>query len=157
MNWKKIAVGLLAVAVIGFGAFQAYLYSIKVYASEPVFQTSQGALDGYDAVAYFTESKPVAGKPEFRAEWQGARWYFASAENLAVFHADPARYAPQYGGYCAYAVGSGYTAKSDPLAWHVENGKLYLNFDSSVREQWMAKRSELITSADRNWPGVIQD
>lgn len=157
MNWRKILVGVLAVAVVGFGGFQAYLYSIKYYASEPVFQTANGAIDGYDVVAYFTESKPVMGKPEFSDEWSGARWHFATAENLAAFRANPQRYAPQFGGYCAYAVGSGYTAKSDPQAWHIEDGKLYLNFDTSVREQWLPKRRELMAAGERNWPGVIQD
>ena len=157
MNWWKISIGIAAVAVIGFGAFQAYLYSIKIYADEPVFQTSQGAIDGYDAVAYFTESKAIIGKPEFSTQWNGAQWRFASAANLAEFQAQPEKYAPQFGGYCAFAVGSGYTAKSDPQAWHVEGGKLYLNFDSSVQAQWMAQRGELIAAGERNWPGVIQD
>ena len=157
MNWRKISIGIAAVAVIGFGAFQAYLYSIKIYADEPVFQTSQGAIDGYDAVAYFTESKALAGKPELSTQWNGAQWRFASAANLAEFKAQPEKYAPQFGGYCAFAVGSGYTAKSDPHAWHVEGGKLYLNYDSSVQSQWMPRRGELIAAGQRNWPGVIQD
>lgn len=157
MKLRKIFITVVVVAAVGFGAFQAYLYSIKIYASEPVFQTSQGAIDGYDAVAYFKEAKPVAGKAEFSTEWNGARWQFSSADNLAEFQASPERYAPQYGGYCAFAVANGYTAKSDPSAWHIEAGKLYLNFDASVREQWLARRSEFIAAALRNWPGVIQD
>ncbi len=157
MTWRKLLLGVAALAVVGFGAFQTYLYSIKYYATEPVYQTSRGALDGTDVVAYFTESKAVAGKPEFSMDWNGARWHFSSAENLALFRASPERYAPQFGGYCAFAVGSGYTAKTDAQAWHIENGKLYLNFDPSVREQWMTKRNELIAAGERNWPRVLED
>lgn len=157
MNWRKAIIGVVALAMLGFGAFQGYLYSIHYYTEDPVFQTANGALDGYDAVSYFTEGGPTAGKPEHSLEWSGARWQFASAENLALFRASPERYAPQFGGYCAFAVGSGYTAKSDPQAWHVENGKLYLNFDSSVREQWMTRRAELIAAAQTHWPQVLKD
>lgn len=157
MNWKKILLGLGVLVVLGFGGFQTYLYSIKYYADKPVFQTASGAIDGYDAVAYFTESKPVMGKAEFSTEWNGARWQFANAQNLALFSANPEGYAPQFGGYCAFAVGRGYTAKSDPLAWHVQDGKLYLNYNPEVQQQWMTQRSELIAAGVRNWPGVLED
>jgi YHS domain-containing protein len=157
MNWKKLAIGVVAVAVLGFAGFHGYLYSIKVYATEPVYQTSRGALDGYDPVAYFNESKPAQGKPEFTHQWNGADWHFASAENLAAFQAEPERYAPQFGGYCAYAVASGYTAKTSPDAWHIDSGKLYLNYDTSVQAKWEEGKQEFIKTGEQNWPGVIQD
>ncbi len=81
------------------------------------------ALDGYDSVAYFKENLPREGKPEFTADYDGAKWQFASAENRDAFSNDPAKYAPQYGGYCAWAVGHNYTAKGDPQAWKVVDNK----------------------------------
>ena len=156
-KWKKLAVVIALLGAAGFAAFQAYLYSIGYYATAPVQQTARGALDGYDAVSYFSPEGPVQGRPEFSTDWNGARWQFSSAAHLAAFQREPERYAPQFGGYCAYAVGSGYTARSDPAAWHVENGRLYLNFDAAVREQWLARRQELIAAGERNWPGVLQD
>lgn len=157
MKLKKILIGLAVVAVIGFGGFQAFMYSIGYYATAPVYQTSRGALDGYDPVAFFTDGKPAAGRDELTHDWNGAVWRFASAENLAAFRQEPERYAPQFGGYCAFAVANGYTAKSDPEAWHIADGRLYLNFDSSVREQWLAKKAEFIRAAAENWPAVIRD
>ncbi|MGH8481461.1 MAG: YHS domain-containing (seleno)protein [Nevskiaceae bacterium] len=157
MLLKKILIAVAALAVLGFGAWHAYLYSLGLYATAPVYQTSRGALDGYDPVAFFTDGAPTAGKPELSHEWNGATWHFASAGNLATFRAAPERYAPQFGGYCAYAVANGYTAKTAPEAWHIADGKLYLNFDLSVRDRWLADKAEFIAAGGRNWPGVLQD
>lgn len=157
MKLKAIVIGLAVVAAIGFGAYQAFLYSLAIYATDPVYQTSRGALDGYDAVAFFRSGAPTAGRPELAHEWNGATWHFASAENLAAFRSAPDSFAPQFGGYCAYAVANGYTAKTSPDAWHIADGKLYLNFDLSVREQWLAKKDEFIRAGAQNWPRVIQD
>src|ERR1041384_7863423 len=105
---------------------------------EPVFKSTEGlALKGYDAVAYFTEGKPVEGRSEFAAEWKGAQWHFASARNRATFLGEPDKYAPQYGGYCSWAVGHGYTAKGDPDAWKIVDGKLYLNYSKDVQAKWV--------------------
>ena len=95
-------------------------------AIEPVFSTIfGGAIRGYDPVAYFTEGRPVEGKRAHRHEWMGATWSFASAENRAAFVADPEKFAPRYGGYCAWAVSQGYTASIDPDAWRIVDGALY--------------------------------
>jgi len=154
---KKLLVAAALLAAVGFGGWHAYLWSLGLYATAPVYQTSRGALDGYDPVAYFTTGAPVAGKPEFAHEWSGAAWRFASAENLAAFRAAPEKYAPQFGGYCAYAVANNYSAKSAPDAWHIEDGKLYLNFNLEVRDTWRARKAEFIPAASKNWPAVIQD
>ena len=158
---KKYALILAGTAVVAVGGFFGYRYayehSLGLHATDPVYQTDAGAIDGYDPVAYFTGGKPLKGKPELSHDWNGATWHFASAENLAAFRQEPQRYAPQFGGYCAYAVGNAYTAKSDPQAWHVEDGKLYLNFNAEVRQMWMKDRAALIPSAAKNWPAVIQD
>lgn len=156
-KWKKIGIGVAALGLAGIAGYHGFMYSLGIYASEPVYQTSRGALDGYDPVAYFTDSKPMQGSAEFAHDWNGATWHFASASNRDVFRAEPEKYAPQFGGYCAYAVASGYTAKTSPKAWHIESGKLYLNFDESVMAQWRERRQEFIPAAERNWPGVIQD
>lgn len=109
-------------------------------------------IDGYDPVTYFTEGKPVKGLKEFEYQWMEATWRFASKENLELFKKEPEKYAPQYGGYCAYAVSQGYTAKVDPEAWDIVDGKLYLNYSKSVRKKWREKRDEYIILADKNWP-----
>jgi YHS domain-containing protein len=153
----KILIGVAAVAVIGFAGFQAFMYSIHYYATAPVYQTSRGALDGYDPVAYFATGGPQPGKAELTHDWGGATWHFATAENLAAFREDPERYAPQFGGYCAYAVANGYTAKTAPEAWDIADGRLYLNFDEATREKWRQDKTELIHAAAANWPAVIQD
>lgn len=110
------------------------------------------AIDGYDPVAYFTQSRPVMGSDEFSAEHAGADYHFASAANRDAFLADPAKYAPQYGGFCAYAVAHGATAPIDPQAFTVFGGKLYLNYSDLVRAQWRNNAEGFISRADGNWP-----
>lgn len=124
-------------------------------AAPPVFSNGGYAINGYDPVAYFTESKPVKGDAQYSLEWNGATWLFASAANRDRFRADPEAFAPQYGGYCAYAVSRGYTASTDPKAWTVYEGKLYLNFSRPVRLIWKRDIPGNIRAADRNWPGVL--
>jgi YHS domain-containing protein len=112
------------------------------------------AIEGYDPVAYFEEGRPVEGDSDYTHEWMGATWYFASAANRDLFAADPQKYAPQYGGYCAWAVSQGYTAEIDPQAWTVVDDKLYLNYSLDVRKQWQQDVPGNITKADGNWPGI---
>ncbi len=126
------------------------------YAKQPVFETRAGAIRGYDAVAYFTENKPVKGSDRHSLDWNGATWYFASADNRSRFKADPGKYAPQYGGYCAWAVANGYTASTDPAAWRIVNGKLYLNYSVGVREKWSQDIPGNIARGDKNWPAVLK-
>ena len=136
--------------------FALLVLSPVAFAKPPVFETRAGAIRGYDAVAYFTESKPVRGNKDYVVEWNGARWYFASAENRDRFEADPNKYAPQYGGYCAWAVANGYTASTDPDAWTVVNGKLYLNYSAGVQQQWAQDIPGNIAKADKNWPNALE-
>ena len=114
------------------------------------------AVSGYDPVAYFTTGKPVEGKNEFQFKYKDAPWRFASAENLAAFKANPEKYAPQFGGYCAWAVSQGYTAKGDPRAWKIVNGKLYLNYDLNVQKKWEADVPGNIGKANKNWPDALK-
>ncbi|MEM8979615.1 MAG: YHS domain-containing (seleno)protein [Pseudomonadota bacterium] len=124
-------------------------------AEPPVFSKNGLAIRGYDPVAYFTEAKPVEGKAEFTAQYEGATWRFASAANRDAFVADPAAFAPQYGGYCAYAVSKGSTASTSPNAWRVHDGKLYLNFNKAVRSIWSRDIPGNVMKADANWPSVL--
>ena len=88
-------------------------------------------------------------------EYDGAVWRFASAENREAFAANPVQYAPQYGGYCAWAVSQGYTASTDPEAWRIVDGKLYLNYSRSVQQKWEQDIPGNITAGDANWPKVL--
>ncbi len=144
--------------LIPFFGFIAMLFAVPALASDPIYTStfSDKAVGGYDTVAYFTENKAVKGDKDFSTEWRGAKWQFSSQENLDKFTADPEKYAPQYGGYCAYAVAKGGLAKGDPEAWHIYNGKLYLNFNKDVRAQWLPKKKELIPVADANYPQLVE-
>ena len=113
------------------------------------------AVGGYDTVAYFKAGRPVEGGAQFATEYKGATWRFASKENLDAFKANPTAYAPQYGGYCAWAVSQGYTASGDPLVWKIVGGKLYLNYDRDVQVKWEKDIPGHIAKADKNWPGVL--
>lgn len=119
-----------------------------------VFTTDEGAIQGYDAVAYFTESKAVKGSKDFTYNYAGEIWHFASEENLKTFKTAPEKYAPQYGGYCAYGMSRGYKAKTDPEAWSIVNDKLYLNYNLDVRKIWSEKQAAFIDKANQNWPTV---
>lgn len=123
--------------------------------TDRVFTRRGAAINGYDPVAYFTQSAPVKGDTLYVSTFEGAEWRFASAGNKAMFDADPAKYAPQYGGYCAYAVSQGYTAKTETEAWTIVDDKLYLNYSLKVRDLWSQDIPGNIAAADNNWPGVL--
>ena len=121
----------------------------------PVNASSGGvAIEGYDPVAYFKAGKPVRGSSEFTATYDGATWRFASAANRDAFAAKPSAFAPQFGGYCAWAVSQGYTAKIDPDAWKIVEGKLYLNYSKSVQGRWAQDIPGNIKKGNANWPGI---
>ena len=113
------------------------------------------AVHGYDVVAYVTKSAAIKGRSEFEYRWQDAIWRFASAEHRDLFHKSPDTYAPQFGGYCAWAVSRGYTADVDPDAWCVVDGKLYLNYSRRVQRMWEQDVAGNIAKGRANWPGVL--
>lgn len=117
---------------------------------------SDTAVQGHDPVAYFTEGKPVKGSDKFKTDYKAATWKFASQENLDKFLADPEAYAPQYGGYCAWAAAMNKTAKGSADNWAIEDGKLYLNINDDIQEKWAANKAEFIEQADANWPGILE-
>lgn len=132
------------------------LLAAPAFAATPAIYAEGGiAIDGSDAVAYFDGNGPVAGDAAHSLMWQGAEWRFSTAANLAAFEADPDRFAPQYGGYCAYAVSKGYTASTDPKAWTLHEGKLYLNYSRPVRLIWARDIPGNIVLGDGNWPDVL--
>jgi YHS domain-containing protein len=147
----RVLMAALTAILIGFAVHPAS-------AKDPVYTStfSSLAVSGYDPVAYFTEGKPVEGRSEFEYEWMGATWRFASKEHLETFKADPEAFAPQYGGYCAWAVSQGYTASSDPEAWRIVDGKLYLNYSFDIQQRWEKDIPGFIQSANANWPKVIE-
>jgi YHS domain-containing protein len=117
-----------------------------------VFNPSDQAIRGYDPVAYFKEGKPVKGNEKLSYQWKGANWYFSSKQNLDLFAKGPEQYAPQYGGYCAYGMSEGHKAPTDPNAWTIVDGKLYLNYSLEVKEKWTKNQKERIDQANENWP-----
>ena len=121
----------------------------------PAFSDDNGAIRGYDPVAYHTEQRPVEGSAEHTYRWNDAYWHFASADNLELFRQDPERYAPQYGGFCAYAMSKGYVVSTDPHAWEVVDDKLYLNYSLGVRKTWLKDVPGYVEKADRNWQKKI--
>jgi hypothetical protein len=129
-----------------------------IAAKDPVYTSlfSNLAVSGYDPVAYFTMGRPVEGDPAHEFTWNGARWRFTSPEHLAMFEAEPERYAPHYGGYCAWAVSQGYTASADPEAWRIVNGQLYLNYDLEVQKTWEQDIQGNIAKAEGHWPSVLE-
>ncbi|MSO93366.1 MAG: YHS domain-containing protein [Rhodospirillales bacterium] len=146
-RWLLVLLAVLGLAVAPAGAFAA---------DKLIFAADGAAIRGYDPVAYFTESKPVKGRPEFQHTWKGATWRFATAANRDAFAATPEKYAPRYGGYCAWAVSRNYTASTDPDAWRVVDGKLYLNYSKNVQENWAKDVPGNVAKGDANWPGLAK-
>jgi YHS domain-containing protein len=142
----------MALAAIGLPLTNAHAKQAPVYTSA----FSNVAVGGFDPVAYFTEGKPVKGDSSFSLQHAGAQWHFASAANRDKFAAAPQRYAPQYGGYCAWAAAQGYTASGNPQNWKIVDDKLYLNYDSAVQKKWEQDIPGFIAEADKNWPAVLE-
>lgn len=130
----------------------------QALADSPIFYSAQGAaISGFDPVAYFTVGHPVRGSSSYAIVWKGARWQFSSAENLARFEANPRAYAPQYGGYCAYGLAIGVLSSTEPDAWVVHEGKLYLIHNARLREIWNADAEGYVARANLNWPRVLRE
>lgn len=143
-HWRFAAALLLAAA----GA------AVSVANAGEFFERDGAAIRGHDPVAYFKDGKPVKGSAEHRVEHKGSVFLFSTKANHDAFVAEPDRYAPQYGGYCAFGMSGGYKAAIDPAAFTVRDGKLYLNYNRDVQKQWSADVPGHVTKADRNWPAV---
>jgi YHS domain-containing protein len=155
MSKRSALIGLALVGATGAGLF-AFSRPAGASAVLPVEQSHAGgvAVAGHDPVAYFPEGRPVAGKASIALSHNGAKWWFASEANREAFRRTPDRYAPQFGGYCAWAVSQGHTAPIDPRAWTIREGKLYLNYDLAVQAEWEKDIAANIAKGERNWPRI---
>lgn len=150
--------------ITSLSALATVAFAHRAQAAQPLVNTLKNsffggrtdtAINGYDTVAYFTEGQPVKGQDAFVHSWNGAKWKFASQANLDRFKADPERYAPQYGGYCAYGVAQGNLVKVEPEQFTVLNGKLYLNFDADVQRLWLKDPQGFNRMADVKFPQLL--
>lgn len=114
------------------------------------------AIKGYDPVAYFAQNKAISGVDAYTFEWSGSQWKFSSQAHLDSFKVAPEKYAPQYGGYCAYGCSQNYKAPVDPEAFTILNNKLYLNYSMKVKTAWLQEATARIKAADANWPALNQ-
>lgn len=136
-------------AALLFGSIAAPLPALAAAVWTGLLGTA-AAVGGYDAVSYFG-GKPVEGSDSFTMQYKGATWKFASAANLAAFKADPDKYAPQYGGHCAWAAANNYRFAGDPKVWRIVDGKLYLNYNRDVQVKWEKDIPGLIAKGNTNW------
>jgi len=128
-------------------------------AKDPIYTSllNNKAVGGYDAVSYFQDDGiPTKGKKQFKLEYKGADWFFTSQQNLDLFKQEPEKYAPQFGGYCAYALASNETVKGDPLEYHIHNEKLYLNINAKYKKIWIDDKLNYIDKGDANWPSALE-
>ena len=141
---------MLVAAVVATSSISV---AAPAFAEDPVYTSrwSNVAVQGYDPVAYFTESEPVKGSDDYTTKYMGADFHFASQENLVLFLANPEAYAPQYGGYCAWAIADGKYAKGNAKNWAIVDGKLYLNYNKSIQKKWDKDRAGFIEKGDTQW------
>ncbi len=147
MYFQKIILALGTLILLTTAAAQDAIYTSFL---------SSSAVGGYDPVTYFTDGKPQKGAKQFKLKYKGANWYFTSTEHRRIFQMNPGKYAPQYGGYCAWAVAHDTTAKGDPLQWTIHQDKLYLNYDRKTQRDWDKNKDRWIQLADHHWPKIIQ-
>ena len=114
------------------------------------------AIQGYDPVAFFADNRPVKGNAQFQSEYRGAKYYFASAEHKAAFDKEPAKYEPQFGGYCAYGASRGKTVPIKIETWEIVNGRLLLQYDLDVKSKFDKDPQGTLRKADENWPGLVE-
>ena len=149
----RVVIIVVVLLVVGAGA-GAIIWASGNHAGQVNTDSSRIAIKGYDPVAYFTREAPVAGRSEYSHEWNNATWLFSTAEHRDRFAADPEAYAPAYGGYCAWAIAEGTVAGINPDMWHIEEGRLYLNFSARTNRRFLNDVSGNIARAEGNWPDI---
>jgi YHS domain-containing protein len=133
----------------------ASLLSQAIYAQTTTYSSTKGiAIKGYDPVAYMEMNKAVEGNTKYILEWSGSKWQFISQANLEKFKLSPQTYAPQYGGYCAYGCSENHKAPTDPNAFTIVSGKLYLNYNLETRQEWLKDTANRIKTANTFWPNL---
>ena len=145
---KNILTFIAAIALLSASAFAGDLVNVS--------GASKAAVNGYDTVAFFTDSKAVNGSPFIAAEYQGATYYFASEDHKKLFVASPEKYAPQTGGFCAYGVALGKLFPVDINTWQVRDGKLYLNLSPDILKKFNADFEGNVAKANKNWPTLVK-
>lgn len=131
------------------------IVSLAAIAGERINAKPGGvAVKGYDVVAYFTVGEPTRGDEEYAYQWQDVRWLFSSQSHLDAFAAEPTKYAPRYGGFCAGGVALGNRAPIDPEAFVIVDGRLHLNYDKATAIEFEADADEKIAKADTNWQRI---
>jgi YHS domain-containing protein len=123
----------------------------------PVNAKKGVAIRGYDPVAYFEMGKPIQGKEDHGYSWRGVMWHFANEANKKLFSAAPEKYAPQFGGYCAFAASRNYVYDADPTFWKIVDGKLYLNYNAEAKAEWEKDITGNIAKGNTNWPGLLKN
>jgi len=150
-NWKIVGLALLlGVVVLAAASYGARDFSM-------IFKNDNNvAINGFDSVAYFAQEKAVKGNKKFSHDWHGAKWLFSSSENRDMFVKNPGKYAPQYGGYCAWGLAEKNTLfPIDPNAWNMKDGKLYLNHSKDIQKKWKKDSNGFVTKADSNWDAKL--
>lgn len=139
-----------------FTAILAIAFSVSSFGADIKINANSNdlAIHGYDAVSYFSKSGPAKGRSKYSASYKDAIYHFSSASNRDAFRANPEKYAPQYGGYCAMGVALNKKLDVDPLAWRLVDGKLYLNLNKQVQKKWLEDVPGNIATAERNWFGI---
>ena len=145
---KNILKSIAAIVLLSLSAFAADLVNVS--------GASKAAVSGYDTVAFFTDGKPVNGSPFITADHKGATYYFASEDHKALFTANPEKYVPQFGGFCAFGVSINKVLPVDISTWQVRNGKLYLNLNPDIRIKFDADIDGNLAKATKNWPGLVK-
>jgi len=155
---KQLTYPLLA-AVLGAGLMLSPISAMPAFAESDAIHTSwrnNKAVEGYDVVTFFS-GKPQEGKSEYSTLYMGAEWFFTTQANKDLFLTNPEQFAPQYGGYCAWAVAQGKLAAGRAEHWYVEDGKLYLNYNGRIKRRWLDDKANFIVSADERWPTILED
>jgi YHS domain-containing protein len=144
---QKVIYSFAAVILFTISGFAGHLVNVS--------GASGIALDGYDPVAFFTDQKPVNGDPSISATYEGATYFFASKDHQNKFKADPTKYAPQFGGFCAFGASEGALFPVDISTWQVRNDKLYLNLNPAILQMFNKTFDERIKNAQKNWPDLV--
>lgn len=156
-NRRTVLAGATALILAGVGAYTVKSILPENLAMAAFFSVDGQAIRGTDPVAYFTQGAPAAGTAEFMHEWGGTIWYFASAENRDLFMQTPDAYAPQYGGFCAWAVAEkGTLYSTQPKNWAIVDGKLYLNYNDQIQDRWNQDIKGFIKRGDAKWAEMLQ-
>jgi YHS domain-containing protein len=152
---SHIPKNILLVWIPALSAAAILSLSLGAFSQGSVYQTKDGAIRGYDPVAYFTLGKPVKGSARYTVDWHDATWCFSSQENLEAFKKDPDAFAPRYGGYCAYGIAEGDKVSSKPECWAIVDGKLYLNYNEHIQKKWERDIQGYIEQANGNWSKIL--